>query len=118
MCSAGYSKSMNPAIQRLSHEMEWREFQDAPGVAYKTLRKGDDGSLTLLLKFAPGAAYHAHRHPGGEEYFVLEGELDDMGKHWPAGSYLWHPPKSAHKPASAKGAVVLVMLPKAVELLG
>ncbi|MBP9890933.1 MAG: cupin domain-containing protein [Planctomycetes bacterium] len=108
---------MNPAIQRLTQEMEWREFADTPGVSYKTLRKGEDGSLTLLLKFAAGAAYHTHRHPAGEEYFVLEGELEDLGKAWPAGSYLWHPPQSAHKPRSSKGAVVLVLLPKAVELL-
>lgn len=108
---------MIPAIQRLTQEMEWREFADTPGVSYKTLRKGEDGSLTLLLKFAAGAAYHTHRHPAGEEYFVLEGELEDLGKAWPAGSYLWHPPQSTHKPRSSKGAVVLVLLPKAVELL-
>lgn len=97
--------------------MEWREFADAPGVSYKTLRKGEDGSLSILLKFAPGAKYLAHRHPGGEEYFVLEGALDDLGKSWPAGSYIWHPPQSAHRPSSANGAVVLVILQKPVELL-
>lgn len=98
--------------------MAWREFPDAPGVSYKTLRKGDDGSLTLLLRFEPKAGYPAHRHPGGEEYFVLEGELQDLGKTWPAGSYIWHPPGSAHRPASAGGATVLVILPNAIEFVG
>jgi hypothetical protein len=44
--------------------------------------------------------------------------LDDLGKSWPAGSYIWHPPGSSHRPASKAGAVVLVMLPQAIELLG
>jgi len=109
---------MNASIQIPPDDRPWREFADNPGVSYRTLRKGDAGSLTLLLKFQPGAGYHAHRHPGGEEYYVLEGALDDLGKSWPAGSYIWHPPGSAHRPASKAGAVVLVMLPQAIELLG
>lgn len=109
---------MSESIQILTHEREWREFPDNPGVSYKTLRKHENGGLTILLKFEPGARYHGHRHPGGEEYYVLEGELDDLGKGWPAGSYIWHPPGSAHRPSSRKGCVVLVMLPQGVELLG
>jgi anti-sigma factor ChrR (cupin superfamily) len=111
---------MPPPIQILSHQLDWREFPDNPGVSYKTLRKhGTEtgAGITLLLKFQPGASYHAHRHPGGEEYFVLEGELDDLGKAWPAGSYIWHPPASGHRPSSRSGCVVLVMLPQAIELV-
>ncbi|MCB9894601.1 MAG: cupin domain-containing protein [Planctomycetes bacterium] len=114
---------MTEPIQILADEREWREFPDAEGVAYKTLRKhpstssGQAGGLTILLKFAPGARYHGHRHPGGEEYYVLEGELDDLGKSWPAGSYIWHPPGSAHRPSSKTGCVVFVVLPQPVELL-
>ncbi|MBX3458831.1 MAG: cupin domain-containing protein [Planctomycetes bacterium] len=109
---------MHDAIQIRVEEREWREFSDAPGVSYKTLRKHDNGGLTLLLRFAPGARYHTHKHPGGEEYYVLDGELNDLGKAWPAGSYIWHPPGSVHRPASTSGCVVLVILPQAVELMG
>jgi quercetin dioxygenase-like cupin family protein len=109
---------MPEPIRIQTAEREWREFADNPGVSYKTLRKAESGGLTLLLKFEPGARYHTHRHPGGEEYYVLEGALDDLGKSWPAGSYIWHPPGSAHRPASKAGAVVLVILPQPVELLG
>lgn len=109
---------MGESIQILASEREWRQFADNPGVAYQTLRKHPNGGLTILLKFEPGARYHSHRHPGGEEYFVLEGELDDLGKSWPAGSYIWHPPGSTHRPASKAGCVVFVVLPEAVELLG
>ncbi|MCC7508403.1 MAG: cupin domain-containing protein [Planctomycetes bacterium] len=107
---------MSDAIQIQVDEREWREFSDSPGVFYKTLRKHHGGGLTLLLKFSPGARYHAHRHPAGEEYFVLEGALDDMGKAWPAGSYIWHPPGSVHRPGSKAGCVVLVVLAEAIEL--
>ncbi|HXL56306.1 MAG TPA: cupin domain-containing protein, partial [Chitinophagaceae bacterium] len=30
-------------------------------------------SITILLKFEPGASYPYHNHPGGEEIFVLQG---------------------------------------------
>lgn len=109
---------MTHAIQIRVEEREWREFSDNPGVAYKTLRKHDNGGLTLLLRFAPGTRYHTHKHPGGEEYYVLEGELQDLGKSWPAGSYIWHPPGSVHRPASKAGCVVLVILPQSVEFMG
>ena len=108
---------MTEPIQILADEREWREVPDAKGVSYKTLRKHPEGGLTILLKFAPGSRYHGHRHPGGEEYYVLEGELDDIGKSWPAGSYIWHPPGSAHRPSSKSGCTVLVVLPQAIELL-
>jgi quercetin dioxygenase-like cupin family protein len=113
---------MPDTIQIQANALEWREFEDAPGVRYKTLRKHPSTSsgqagVTLLLKFDPGARYHAHRHPGGEEYYVLEGELQDLGKSWPAESYIWHPPGSVHRPASKQGCTVLVVLPAAVELI-
>jgi quercetin dioxygenase-like cupin family protein len=109
---------MNEPIQIVTPDKPWREFSDAPGVEYKTLRRHEGGGVTLLLRFAPGARYHTHRHPGGEEYYVLEGVLEDLGKSWPAGSYLWHPPGSVHRPSSRQGATVLVILPAAVEILG
>lgn len=105
------------SIQSQAADRAFKPFSDAPGVSYCVLCKHESGGLTLLLRFEPGAVYHAHRHPGGEEYYVLEGELEDLGKFWPAGSYIWHPPKSAHKPKSTRGCLVLVFLPQAVELL-
>jgi anti-sigma factor ChrR (cupin superfamily) len=109
---------MDGAIQIQPGDCEWREFSHAPGVSYQTLRKHEGGGLTLLLRFEPGARYPTHRHPAGEEYFVLEGALEDLGRSWPAGSYLWHPPGSIHRPASRHGCTVLVHLPQGVEILG
>ena len=108
-----------PAAGRLhiaADAVPWRPFADATGVEYKVLRRhASAGGLTLLLRFAPGAAYHAHRHPAGEEYLVLTGSLEDGGRTYRAGDYVYHPPGSAHRPASREGATLLVLLPAAIE---
>jgi len=99
-------------------DMPWRAFDEAPGVSFRTLKTHRPGTgVTLMLRFAPGASYPAHRHPAGEEYFVLEGELLDAGKTYGAGTYVWHPPGSSHRPSSPQGAVVLIRLPEAIELV-
>lgn len=103
--------------QRLqTKELEWRSFPEAQGVDYKVLRRHPEaGGSTLLLRFAPGADYPAHRHPAGEEYFVLSGSLDDGGSIYRAGDYIYYPPGSAHRPASREGCTLLVVLPAQVE---
>jgi anti-sigma factor ChrR (cupin superfamily) len=99
--------------------VSWREFPEATGVEYKVLRRHPEhGGSTLLLRFAPGADYPAHRHPAGEEYFVLEGTLADQGGTYRAGDYLYYPPGSIHRPTSPDGCTVLVLLPARVEMMG
>ncbi len=96
----------------------WKSFPEVPGVEYRVLRKHpEDGGLTILLRFAKGARYPTHRHPGGEEYYMLEGTLADGGKTYGREAYVWHPPGSIHTPSSATGAEILVFLPKAIEIL-
>ncbi len=98
--------------------MPWRDFDDAPGVSFKVLKTHRPGTgVTLLLRFATGAAYPAHRHPAGEEYYVLEGELTDGGRAYGAGTYVYHPPGSVHRPSSGKGATLLVLLPEGIEIV-
>src|SRR5437867_8971388 len=66
--------------------MPWRPFDEAPGVAFKVLKTHLPGTgVTLLLRFAAGATYPTHRHPEGEEYYVLDGELVDDGRAYGAG---------------------------------
>ena len=104
------SKFLNAA------EMPWRDFEEAPGVRFKVLKTHRPGNgATLLLEFAPGSRYPAHRHPEGEEYWVLEGALRDGAVSYGAGTYVYHPPGSAHAPASDEGAVVLIFVPGGIE---
>jgi quercetin dioxygenase-like cupin family protein len=50
----------------------WHRF--LPGVERKVLNE-QEGVMSYLLKFAPGAVLPAHRHPHDEECVVLEGRL-------------------------------------------
>lgn len=106
-----------PSSKHLDTEaMPWRPFEEAPGVTFKALKTHRPGTgVTLLLRFAPKAVYPAHRHPAGEEYYVLEGELQDGALSYGAGTYVWHPPGSVHRPSSRGGATLLVFLPEGIE---
>ena len=88
------------------------------GVEWKKLHHDPrTGQSAVLLRFAPGASYGAHRHPEGEQYYVLEGSLQDGPSTWGAGSYVCHPPGSVHKPTSANGCLLFVTVPVPVEIV-
>ncbi len=98
--------------------MPWRPFDEAPGVEFKVLKTHPPGNgATLLLRFEAGAAYPAHRHVDGEEYWVLEGTLADGGRTYGTGTYVWHPPGSVHRPSSPAGATILVFVPGGIEIV-
>lgn len=100
-----------------SDELPWR---DSPydGVQWKKLRFDTaSGESAVLLRFAPGASYGAHRHPAGEQYWVLRGSLEDGGRTYGAGTYVHHPAGSVHRPSSREGCVLLVTLPRPIEIV-
>ncbi|MDO7837179.1 cupin domain-containing protein [Sphingobium sp. HBC34] len=71
---------------------------------------GEVARATTIVRFAPGSAFPAHSHDGGEEYFVLEGDfVDEEGSH-KAGTYVRNPPGSRHAPLAPKGATIFVKL--------
>lgn len=83
-----------------------------PGVERKMLdRIGDEvARATTIVRFAPGSAFSAHTHDGGEEYLVLDGTFQDEDGDFPIGSYVRNPPTSSHTPAAQDGATILVKL--------
>jgi quercetin dioxygenase-like cupin family protein len=96
---------------------EWRETPYVGVTFKKLLFERETGRSTVLVRFEPETRYGAHRHPEGEEYYVLEGSLEDGGRTWGAGSYVYHPPGSAHRPTSKEGCVLLIVLPKPIDVL-
>ena len=82
------------------------------GVERKMLdRIGEEvARATTIVRFAPGSAFSAHTHDGGEEYLVLDGTFQDEDGDFPVGSYVRNPPTSSHTPAAQDGATILVKL--------
>jgi anti-sigma factor ChrR (cupin superfamily) len=104
-----------------SDQLEWRTLAEpgVSGVFVKVLRFDRDNrrAPTILLKFAAGATYPVHNHPGGEEIFVLEGDLKLGKDHLYAGDYLYTSPNGKHAVRSDKGCIVLVSVPEEVVIL-
>lgn len=92
-------------------QMDWVG-SPAAGVQRKMLDRvgGEVARATSVVRYAPGAAFAAHEHGGGEEILVLDGVFSDEHAKYPAGTYLRNPPGSKHIPASLTGCLLLVKL--------
>lgn len=74
-------------------------------------RIGDEvARATSIVRYAPGSAFSAHTHAGGEEFLVLDGVFQDEHGDFPAGTYVRNPPTTSHRPSAADGATILVKL--------
>ncbi|GAA3921429.1 cupin domain-containing protein [Litoribacillus peritrichatus] len=84
----------------------------APGVLRKPLARSDDeiGHVTSVVQYAAGSSFSAHKHPMGEEIFVLDGVFSDETGDYGKGTYLRNPPGSFHTPFSKEGCVIFVKL--------
>jgi anti-ECFsigma factor, ChrR len=84
----------------------------AAGVWRKPLEREhhESGRATSVVRYAAGAAFTAHTHPQGEEFFVLSGVFEDEHGTYPAGTYVRNPPGSSHAPRSPQGCELFVKL--------
>ncbi|RED51999.1 cupin domain-containing protein [Aestuariispira insulae] len=107
MINADFSKR----VAILPDQMQW-EASPAGGVErIKLDRIGvESGHATSIVRFAPGAAFPEHEHPGGEEFYVLEGVFSDDSGDYPAGSYIRNPIGTRHSPHSKDGCTIFVKL--------
>ena len=71
---------------------------------------GEVARATSVVRYEPGSVFDNHKHPGGEEIFVLEGVFQDEQGDYPAGTYLRNPPGSSHSPRSLDGCEIFVKL--------
>lgn len=106
-----------------SMKMQWKPLIEqgvkTDGIYIKVLRfdEATQRAPTILLKFEAGSVYPHHNHPGGEEAFVLEGEVRFGKEDLVAGDYLYTPPNGKHAVYSERGCVVLLNIPQEVEIL-
>ncbi len=95
----------------LTAELPWI---DSPmkGVQRRMLdRDGQEvARATSLVRYAPGSAFSAHTHGGGEEFMVLEGVFSDENGDYGPGTYVRNPVGSCHTPSSAEGCTIWVKL--------
>jgi anti-sigma factor ChrR (cupin superfamily) len=79
-----------------------------PGLSVMPLHEFD-GVSTALVRWAPETHFNTHRHPGGEEIFVLDGLFRDEQGEYPAGTWLRNPRWSQHTPfTGSEGALIYV----------
>jgi quercetin dioxygenase-like cupin family protein len=87
------------------------------GLDYVELRQQEGGGSTIFLRFAKGTRGRAHNHPGGEDIYVVSGDITIGGKRLKAGDYLYTPPGVAHDAVAHEETVLFVSLPKAAVFL-
>jgi anti-sigma factor ChrR (cupin superfamily) len=85
----------------------WEPYPGAAGLDMMMLHT-HGRERVYLARWAAGASYPMHRHAGGEEVFVLSGELGDNLGTYPAGTWIRSPVGSEHAPFSKTGAVIYV----------
>jgi anti-sigma factor ChrR (cupin superfamily) len=81
----------------------------ARGIAVLPLH-GFGSERVSLVRWAPNTVFVPHKHPGGEEIFVLDGALEDEEGRYAAGAWLRNPPGSRHRPFSLEGCLLYVKI--------
>ena len=103
---------MGDIIAKTLQKSEWLH-TPTNGVDYVELRQQEGGGSTIFLRFAKGTHGRAHTHPGGEDLYVVSGDITIGGKRLKAGDYLYTPPGIAHDADAHEETVLFVSLPKA-----
>ncbi len=85
--------------------MSW-ERSHTLGFWSKAIDEVDDGRV-VLLRFDGGVSLGPHLHRAGEEFFVLEGALQDEHGTYTEGCWVRQPPGSTHSVAAPHGCVML-----------
>ena len=95
----------------LPNEQQWVK-SPADGVSRIHLEREDteSGHTTSFVKFEPDSFFPPHRHPRGEELYVLDGVFSDENGDYPAGTYIRNPPGSSHRPFTKEGCTLFVKL--------
>ena len=87
------------------------------GVELAPFRVVGTAAGTALLRFAAGGRSPAHRHPGGEELYVVSGRLR-VGDRWlEAGDFLHTAPGEVHDAEADVPTTVIVSVPEPIEFL-
>jgi len=67
-----------------------------------------NGESVALVRWPAGERFQSHVHPGGEEIYVISGELIDEQGRYPAGTWLRNPHMSRHHPFVEQDTLIWV----------
>ncbi len=87
------------------------------GVSVAVFRD-EGGERTVLLRMDAGARFPEHRHPAGEQLFVVSGDVEVGERDLGAGDYLYTRPGEAHAVASRGGCLLFITVPEPIEITG
>jgi len=66
------------------------------------------GMRAWIVEMAPGSEWpRVDEHPAGEDGYVLEGEMIEGDRRFPAGTWLHFLPGSSHRPRTGTGLRLL-----------
>ena len=86
-------------------QLDWHR-GGTPGMKVASLAGG--GHSLMLVSWLCGTRMRFHLHPEGEEIFVLKGELQDQGGHYPAGTWQRFHPGTGHAPYAETYTLILL----------
>ena len=99
------------------HNLKFEPFDNygkpVPGMSWHKISyiKENGGQGTYILKMDAGSKSLPHQHTGYEEFFMLDGELEDPdGKVFKKGDFVSFGPGSTHSSYSKNGCLILVFM--------
>ena len=101
------------------HASEGNWMEIGPGLTAKTLFVDQTlGTVTSLVKMAPGGALPPHRHKGDEQFYVLEGDCNVHGTRLGPGDFHRAAPGSVHESTyTVEGTTFLLVAPADYEVM-
>jgi quercetin dioxygenase-like cupin family protein len=82
------------------------------GIDYAVLRAEEGGHHAIFVRMKAGTHGPAHTHPGGEELYIVAGEVSVGGRRLKQGAYLYTPPGATHDVDAHADSVLFVSLPQ------
>ena len=90
-------------------EMPWEETPDKGFWLKRLYEDGQKGEKTWLMRVDPGAYSPSHAHEEFEQFYVMDGAIQDDHGTMRAGDFVCRPPGEMHWAASDAGALVLLI---------
>lgn len=103
------SEQLSEVFSLHADEGEWQEI--GPGLTAKTLFVDHlRGTITSLMKMAPGGALPPHRHLGNEQFYILEGDCSVQGAQLGPGDFHRAAAGTVHESTSTVGGTTFLLI--------